>query len=194
MAETATGPGLTTQAARPSLDAKLLQTPRLVLRRPRDEDAQAIFDGYASDHDVTRFVSWPRHDTIEDTRKFLEFSHAEWDRSPVGPLLIESRVDGRLLGATELRFEKPYRASTGYVLSHKAWGAGFATEAVRAVVRLAQATGVVRLYAVCHLHHEAASRVLERSGFVREGVLRKYRVFPNLHDPAPQDVSLWART
>ena len=177
-----------------SIDPKVLQTPRLVLRPPRDEDAESIFENYASDHDVTRFVSWPRHETIDDTRKFIEFSKREWAEWPAGPLLIESRVDRRLIGATELRFEKPYRASTGYVLSHEAWGSGFATEAVRAVMRLAQVTGVQRLYAVCHLHHEAASRVLERSGFQREGVLRKYRVFPNLHDPVPQDVSLYART
>ena len=109
-------------------------------------------------------------------------------------LLIESRVDKRLIGATGLAFEKPYRASTGYVLSHKAWGAGFATEAVRAVARLAQATGVLRLYAVSHVQHVASIRVLERSGFVREGVLRKYRIFPNLHDPTPQDVGLYAKT
>lgn len=177
-----------------ALDPKVLQTPRLVLRPPRDEDAQAIFKSYASDPDVTRYVSWPRHETIEDSRRFIEFSHAEWAQWPAGPLLIESRVDKRLIGGTELRFEKPYRASTGYVLSHGAWGSGFATEALRAVARLAHSTGVQRLYAVCHVHHVAAIRVLERGGFLREGVLRKYRVFPNLHDPAPQDVCLYART
>ncbi|HXC49506.1 MAG TPA: GNAT family N-acetyltransferase [Candidatus Limnocylindrales bacterium] len=182
------------ETPRMPFDPKILQTPRLVLRPPRDEDAQSIFDNYASDHDVTRFVSWPRHETVEDSRRFIELSHSEWARWPAGPLLIESRVDKRLIGATGLAFEKPYRASTGYVLSQGAWGAGFATEAVRAVARLAQASGVLRLYAVCHAHHFAAVRVLERSGFLREGVMRRYRIFPNLHDPTPQDVGLYART
>ena len=177
-----------------AIDPKILQTPRLVLRPPRDEDAQLIFESYASDPDVTRWVSWPRHETIEDTRRFLEYSHEQWARWPAGPLLIESRVDKRLLGGTEIAFEKPYRAGTGYVLSQAAWGAGFATEALRAVTRIAQSVGVMRLYAVCHLHHEAAIRVLERCSFAREGVMRKFRIFPNLHDTRPQDVCLYART
>jgi len=177
-----------------AIDAKYLQTPRLALRPPRPEDAQNIFDSYGSDHDVTRFVSWPRHTSVEDSKRFIEFSESLWREWPAGPLLIESRVDGRLIGATEIRFETPYRASTGYVLSHHAWGSGFASEAVRAVSRLAHSLGVQRLYAVCHTHHVAAIRVLERGGFLREGVLRKYRVFPNLLDATPQDVCLYART
>ena len=37
-----------------------IETPGLILRRPRIEDAEGIFARYASDVDVTRFLSWPR--------------------------------------------------------------------------------------------------------------------------------------
>src|SRR5262245_48612932 len=91
-------------------------TTRLLLRAPRDSDAEVIFERYASDPDVLRYVGWPRHAVVEDTRQFLQFSHSEWQRWPVGPLLIEDRISGELIGSTGLSFETPYQASTGYVL------------------------------------------------------------------------------
>lgn len=57
-----------------------IHTARLVLRRPEAGDAESIFERYASDSDVTTFVSWPTHRSIEYTRVFLAFSEAEWDQ------------------------------------------------------------------------------------------------------------------
>src|SRR5438876_12388274 len=45
-----------------------IDTPRLILRRPRASDAEAIFSRYASDPDVTRYVGWPAHKSVDDTR------------------------------------------------------------------------------------------------------------------------------
>jgi [ribosomal protein S5]-alanine N-acetyltransferase len=170
-----------------------IETSRLVLRAPDGSDAQAIFDVFAADAEVARFVGWPRHLSIDHTRAFLEYSEAEWSRWPAGPLLIESRADGHLIGATGLSFETPYRAATGYVLGQKYWRHGFASEALATVVALAEQLSVQRLYALCHVEHAASARVLERGGFVLEGILRKHLVFPNLDDTVPQDVRCYAR-
>jgi RimJ/RimL family protein N-acetyltransferase len=111
----------------------------------------------------------------------------------VGPLLITSRTDGAILGATGLAFETSYRASTGFVLARDAWGAGFAGEALAAVVEIAAALSIRRLYALCHVQHEKSARALERCHFVREGILHRHTVFPNLGVPEPQDVYCYAR-
>lgn len=165
-----------------------LDTDRLVLRRPEAKDAPAVFERYASDPEVVRYVGWPVHGAIADTQAFLAFSDAEWKRWPAGPYLIESRTDGRLLGSTGLAFETPYRAATGYVLSRDAWGSGYATEALHAIVEIARPIGVRRLYAICHWQHRASWRVLEKCGFTREGTLRRYAEFPNLAPGEPCDV------
>jgi RimJ/RimL family protein N-acetyltransferase len=107
--------------------------------------------------------------------------------------LIESRNDGRLLGSTGLSFETPFRAATGYVLARDSWGLGYATEALRAIVALAENLGVRRLYALCHPDHPVSQRVLEKCGFEREGMLRKYSIFPNLHPDEPWDTVCYAR-
>jgi RimJ/RimL family protein N-acetyltransferase len=166
-------------------------TSRLILRQPVADDAASIFRRYASDPEVTRFLGWPRHTRVSDTDSFLILSASEWARWPAGPLLIESRTDGTLLGSTGLAFESPQRASTGYVLARDAWGSGFASEALAAVVKLARAAGVTHLYALCHPSHAASIRVLERCDFVAQGILPKPAVFPNLGDGRPQDVAYY---
>ena len=94
-----------------------IETARLVLSRPVIGDAAAIFDRYASDPDVTKFMGWPRHQSIADTEAFLTFCAEEWERWPAGPYLIWSRGDGRLLGGTGFGFETADHAVTGYVLA-----------------------------------------------------------------------------
>lgn len=163
-------------------------TPRLSLRPPRDADAKSIFDSYASDPEVTRFLHWPTHLSVDDTRAFLAFSVAEWAKWPTGPFLIEAREDGRLLGSTGLQFERSDVASTGYVLAKRDWGFGFASEALRAMIDLARSLAVCRLYAHCHVRHAASIRVLERCGFEFDACFQKQAVFPNLEDATPQNV------
>jgi [ribosomal protein S5]-alanine N-acetyltransferase len=169
-----------------------VETERLLLRRPRADDAEAVFSRYASDAEVTRWLGWPRHANVAATRAFLEFSDAEWVQWPAGPYLVTSRESGALLGGTGLGFETRYRAATGYVFAKDAWGLGYATEALRAMVDLAHGVGVVRLYAMCHVEHDPSRRVLEKCGFAREGVLRRHTVFPNLGRAAPSDVFSYA--
>ena len=162
-------------------------TERLVLRRPRAEDVDVIFHRYASDPDVTRYLAWLRHTTLDDTRAFLHFSDAEWRLWGCGPYLIWSADEQTLLGSTGLAFVTRAVASTGYVFAKDAWGQGYATEVLRAMTQLARSLGVRRLEAVCHVDHRASERVMIKAGFVREGILRRHMVFPNIA-PTRSDV------
>lgn len=170
-----------------------LETERLLLRRPSLADADSVFSRYAGDPEVTRFLGWPTHRTIDDTRAFLAFSEAEWNHWSAGPYLIESRSEGRLIGSTGLVFETPFRAATGYVLARHSWGRGYATEALGAMVALAQTLDVRRLYALCHPEHPASQRVLDKCGFHREVLLRLHSEFPNLSPGQACDVLCYVR-
>lgn len=156
-------------------------TSRLVLRKPTLDDAEAVFIRYASDPEVTRYLGWPRHQSVDDTKAFLNFSDAEWNRWPAGPYLIESHSGHKLLGSTGLAFEAPSRAVTGYVLARDAWGKGYATEALTAIVEIAEGLGVIHLYALCHPDHPRSARVLEKCGFRLEKRLDQFAEFPNLN-------------
>src|SRR5262249_55017624 len=128
-----------------------------------------------------------------DTEAFIEFSDLEWQRWSAGPYLIESRQTGTLLGGAGLGCETPYRAATGYVLARDAWGQGYATEALRAVVALAAGTSIQRLYALCQPDQEKSWRVLEKCGFRREALLQRYAELPNLRPGEASDLLCYTR-
>src|SRR5919197_2881166 len=94
-----------------------LATERTRLRRPRPDDAKAIFERYASFPEVTRYLSFPTHRDIEDTRAFLARADESWNAGSNFPYLIERREDGLLLGVIGLHVEAPHRYRTGYVLA-----------------------------------------------------------------------------
>jgi RimJ/RimL family protein N-acetyltransferase len=165
-----------------------IETARLVLVRPRADDAASIFERYAGDPEVTRFLGWLRHHSVADAQAFLRFSDAEWERWPAGPYLIRSRETGQLLGGTGFGFEAPERAVTGYVLAKDAWGMGYATETLGAIVDVAPRIGVQQLHAFCHPEHRASARVLEKCGFVRDRRWKRRSEFPNLAPGVQQAV------
>lgn len=63
-----------------------IETSRLILAAPTADDAEAVFDRYASDPEVTKYLGWSRHESVADTRGFLSFSAAEWTAGRLGPV------------------------------------------------------------------------------------------------------------
>ena len=175
------------------MEPESLQTARLLLRRPTLADAVSIFDRYAGDPVVTRYLSWPTHRTLAETHAFLAWSDADWATWPAGSYLVFSREDNALLGGTGLSFRSLTCAVTGYVVARDAWGHGYATESLQAMVDLAGKLGVKRLEAICHIDHRASARVLEKCGFQLEEILREHTEFPNLAPGQKSDVLSYVR-
>lgn len=193
---------------------RILRTERLLLRPPKVEDAETIFDAYATDPEVTRYVLWRPHARIDQTRAFLKEAARAWDsgrrfpwvilRGPRaedenGPAEGAERESGPArpgegaapIGMIELRVTG-HKADVGYVLTREAWGRGYITEALRAVIEAAFAMpDVRRVAAYCHLENVGSARVMEKAGMQREGLLRNYAVFPNVSDE-PADCWLYA--
>ena len=165
-----------------------IETTRLLLRRPGAPDAQEIFDVYASDPAVCKYLAWPMHETIADTHAFLEFSDAVWDRGPAGPYLIFDRTGRTLLGSTGLEFEDDTVATTGYLIARKHWGNGYASEALAAMRDLAPRLGARLLHTHVHPDHIPSQRVLEKAGFACDGRITAEFEFPNLEPGRLLDV------
>ncbi len=170
-----------------------LRTDRLVLRPPQADDAAAIYDGYATDPEVARWVMWSPHAAIDDTHAFLATFIASGQQERSYPWVITLAGAGTLIGAMHLNVDAP-RAELGFNIARAHWNRGYATEAVRAAVAFAfTLPGIERVQAICHVDNAASARVLEKAGMRCEGVLRRYMVFPNVSADA-QDVRMYART
>lgn len=167
------------------------ETERLRLRPPEAEDAPAIFESYAQDPEVTRYLDWRPHAGIEDTEAFLRRCRDVWLDGSAFPWAIVRKEDGRLLGMVEVRV-KATAVDVGYVLARAHWGLGYVPEAVAAVRDWAMAQpGIWRFWAVCDVDNHASARVLEKVGMVREGVLRRWAGH-NVGDGSPRDCACYA--
>ncbi len=177
----------------------LVETARLVMTVPQPKEAAEILERYASDPEVTHYLGWATHQTLSDTEGFVSFSIAQWEREGMGPYLIRSRENGLLLGSTGLGLAKTrhadraHRAMTGYVLAKDAWGQGYATECLSAMVDVARTIGILSLSGLCHPEHSASVRVLEKCGFARDLRWTRQIVFPNI-SPVPHDVWCYTRS
>jgi [ribosomal protein S5]-alanine N-acetyltransferase len=169
-----------------------LETARLRLRPPRLDDASEIFARYAQDTEVTRYLTWRPHNRMEAVQEFLRSLLAHRERGAVLPWVVQRQIDAQLLGVMDLRLQGS-RAEIGYVFARDAWGQGFASEAARALVEWALSQpGLYRVWAVCDVDNSASARVLEKAGMVREGLLRRWTVHPNVSDE-PRDCWCYAR-
>ena len=168
-----------------------LRTPRLVLRQPRPSDAPFVFERWAQDPEVTRYLTRRPHTSLADSEAFVQRCLTAWSDGRRLPWLLTLSDRDEPIGVLELRREG-HMANLGYLLARSAWGHGYMTEAVREVAtRWFALLGSWRLWAVCDVDNAASARVLERAGLQREGKLRRYIVHPNI-GPDPRDVYLYA--
>lgn len=171
------------------MSATILTSDRLLLRPPRAEDADAIFERYAADPEVVHNLRWATHRDADETRAFLSDPKAEkslerWviclDGDPLPSGMISSSRGG------------PTR-ELGFVLSRDRWGQGVMTEATRLVLAsLWTRPKVWRVQAHAHVENLGSQRVLEKAGLRREGVLRRAMRIARTGD-TPQDAVLFAQ-
>jgi [ribosomal protein S5]-alanine N-acetyltransferase len=167
------------------------ETTRLILRLIAPGDATAVFTTYAQDLDVVRFLSWHPHRAASDMQAYIaRCIAAPADRSRTYVLI--RRDLGRLLGAFDLRRPEPHRLDCGYVLARPYWGRGLMTEALTELSTWAlRQDAIWRIGAVCDVENLASARVMEKAGWQREGILRRWIIHPNLA-PDPRDCFSYA--
>lgn len=169
------------------------ETARLRLRPPRLDDATILFDSYARDPVVTRYLMWLPHQSVQVTEKFVSHCMEAWADGTSFPYVITRKAGGQLLGMIELRPHE-HRANIGYVLAKEHWRQGIMTEAARSVVSYALAQpAIFRVQAFCDVENIASARTLERIGMSREGTLRRYIIHPAVSNE-PRDCYLYAVT
>ena len=167
-------------------------TARLRLRRPRPEDASAIFHSYAQDPEVTRYLTWRPHRSVDDTERFIQECISCWDGGARCPWVIERLEDIALVGMIDARLRGP-GVTVGYVIAPAEWGKGYATEALSAVTdRILELPGIFRVWGVCDVENTASARVMHKAGMIREGILRRYIIHPNI-SLEPRDVYCYAK-
>ena len=152
-----------------------LETARLILRQTTVADAEQMYANYAADPEVTKYLMWKPHASVEVSKGIL----ADWDKQNAkmdyyhwGIVLKET---GQLIGAGGSQGINEINQSTelGYCLGRMYWGKGLMSEAVAAMIAyLFGVVGLHRIFARYDPHNIASGRVMEKCGMIYEGTHR----------------------
>ena len=152
-----------------------IETQRLILRRFKIEDAEDMYNNWASDPEVTRYLTWPVHSSLEVTRSLLEDWAAHYTDGGYFNWVMEYKETGKAIGNISVvkLNENTEAADMGYCMSRVYWGQGLMPEALKAVMTyLFDVVGLNRI-AACHdVNNPKSGRVMDKAGMKQEGVLR----------------------
>ncbi len=144
------------------------RTDRLLLRPGWAEDAPALTRAIADEAIVRNLATAPWPYGVAEAQAFLAAP-----RDPILPtFLISERTNAapRLIGACGFGRRPSGAVELGYWIARRHWNQGFATEAGRALIAIAQALNLERLEASHFIDNPASGRVLEKLGFVATGL------------------------
>lgn len=152
-----------------------LHSPRLRLRDVRNDDAPALF-AIHSDPQVMRYWSYPTWTELAQAEQKVADIQRQRREQDILVWAIADAQSDRLIGTSAVfALDLPQgRAEIGYSL-HPDWqGRGLASEALRLILRYAFNTlQLRRVEADADPRNEPSWRLLEKLGFVREGLLRE---------------------
>lgn len=154
----------------------MIETARLILRPFTPEDAEDMYINWASDPEVTRFLTWPVHAGVEVTRTLLEDWSARYEDGAYFNWAMQWKADGRVIGSISgVRVhESTGEAEIGYCLSRAYWGQGIMPEALRAVVAYLFETAEMNRVCACHdVRNPNSGRVMKKAGMTFEGIFRQ---------------------
>jgi [ribosomal protein S5]-alanine N-acetyltransferase len=167
------------------------ETESLILRPPTLADAQSIFQAYAQDLEVTRYLTWRPHLSILQTMEFLSGCMEAWKGDLRFPYVITIKEADSAIGMIEIRLNG-FKADVGYGIGKTFWGKGFMTEALSAIsVWALNQPEIYRVWAVCDVDNLASARVMEKAGMQREGLLRREIIHPSISSE-PRDCYIYS--
>lgn len=139
-----------------------IRSERLFLRPSWPEDGTEIFAAIADERVVRNLALAPWPYTIEDAKGF---ARREQERLlPHFLITLPGAPGPQVIGCVSLA-RKPDEVELGYWIAPGHWNHGYASEAVRAVLRLADALGHRRILAHHFADNPASGRVLTKAGF-----------------------------
>lgn len=139
------------------------------LRKLAIDDASDFME-WASDDEVTKWLTWESYRSIEEAKKFFT------DVVERHPCFLGICLKDKVIGSISLTKRNGAMKCTAilaYVLSRKYWGMGYMTQAVLKATDIAfKDSEILRVEAQVDSKNLSSQRVLEKAGFEKEGLMR----------------------
>jgi ribosomal-protein-alanine N-acetyltransferase len=160
---------------RPSLP---VETDRLRLRSIEQRDAERLFEIYG-DADTMRFVGRTGRPVtdLQAARRAVEAIRRHEELHGFAMWALDEREGDGLVGVAGLAWVEGHgpEVEAAYVLRRDRWGRGYATEALRALLRIGHSElGLDRIVALAYPENDASRRVMEKAGMRADGTVEAY--------------------
>lgn len=158
------------------LGTKVLETPRLILRPFTVDDAPAMFANWASDGEVTKYLTWPTHTDPSVSRAYCEGIQGSYADPKHYEWAIVLKELGEPIGSISVVGRQAETACfhIGYCLGRAFWHRGIMTEAFSEVIRfLFEEVGALRVDACHDVRNPHSGQVMAKCGLTYEGTLRR---------------------
>ena len=153
---------------------QIIQTERLILRRFRSDDSQAMFENWASDDNVSKYLTWPTHTDPAITQWVVNDWVSSYEKADFYQWAIE--FDGQIIGSISVVDcrEDIARATIGYCIGRKWWHKGIMSETLKAVMDyLFDEIGFNRIEACHDPNNPNSGKVMAKCGMKYEGTHRQ---------------------
>lgn len=152
-----------------------LETERLLLRRFTTDDAAAMYANWASDPEVTRYLTWPAHTSVDVSRAVLEDWTCSYQRLDFYQWAIVPKELGEpigSIGAVSLD-DRVAMVHIGYCLGRRWWHQSIMSEALRELIDFFfDVVGANRIESRHDANNPRSGLVMQRCGMRYEGTLR----------------------
>lgn len=159
------------------LGTRYIETDRLILRRFELSDAQAMFENWASDDEVTKYLTWPTHRDVSVTEQVLEDWVAQYTKDDCYRWAIILKSNGsKPIGSIDVAhwIEGGEVPEIGYCMGRHWWHQGIMTEALNAVIGfLFDEAGVRRIVARHDINNPHSGGVMRKCGMKFEEIREK---------------------
>lgn len=159
------------------LGTKRIETERLTLRPFRMEDADDMYRNWANDDEVTKFLTWPTHGSVEVSREVLRDWTSHYDEKNYYQWAIVLKGERETvigsIAAVHLN-DRIRMAHIGYCIGRNWWHQGLMSEALSAVIRFFfTEVGVNRIEARHDIDNANSGKVMKKCGMQFEGTKRQ---------------------
>ncbi|MFC2330694.1 MAG: GNAT family N-acetyltransferase [Treponema sp.] len=154
---------------------KQLETERLILRKFKIDDYAKMYDNWASEDAVTKYLTWKSHENQDVTKSVLTDWVDNYANNDFYNWAIELKEEDKLIGNISVvnYREETMSAVLGYCMGSKWWGKEIMPEAAKAVLKyLFEEVGFNRIAADHDKNNPKSGRVMQKIGMTYEGTLR----------------------
>ena len=154
-----------------------LETERLILRRFTIDDADAMFNNWANDPEVTKFLTWQPHSSVEETKMILSDWIKEYDKENYyqWAIVLKENGDEPIGGISSVKnSDRKEAVRIGYCIGKKWWHQGIVSEALAAVVKFFfEEVSMNRIESSHDFNNPNSGKVMAKCGLLYEGMNRE---------------------